>query len=97
MNTAINTQENTALNTFRNLSTPLRSLISINEIFEVLREKANYYNTLTYTQKCIINTSNIAGTVQRRLRKKNIRLTKNLVKSILKAEEQYYQNLTTIY
>jgi hypothetical protein len=86
-----------SLNTYRNLPAYLRKAVSLREIFSILNEKSRYMDTLTYSEKCFITADRIAGIAQRRLYKKDIYLSKVLIKQVLQAEEAYYQYLFRFY
>ncbi|MEN7547491.1 hypothetical protein AAG747_06210 [Rapidithrix thailandica] len=97
MNVNSNIPEQTVISTFRNLPAQSRQVLSLPLTQFILLQKKEYYEKLSYTEKCLISTERLTEVLYRRLKKYQIKIRKASIRNILMAEEQYYLTLSDIY
>lgn len=82
--------ETLSVYTFRSLSDTTKKYISIERVMWMLWHKLQYLSSLTYQQKCKVDTARVVEVVQKRMQKQGMYVAKSLIRLIFKAEEECY-------
>ncbi len=80
-----------------NLSTKVRSKISLDTLKHILQIKNAYYQNLSYQDKLFMNSMSVARSIYQKMKKKHIGLGPSSIQKILMAEEVSFYKLNQIF